>query len=100
LSTNFRIVELNVAAEKYFNVKREDAVGNNFLHLFVPETLRKKAEKVMHTALTNGHDSKIKVQVNAANGKTPLAEWTVKVLLSNKKVATGMIMTLKSADLK
>jgi two-component system, chemotaxis family, CheB/CheR fusion protein len=45
ISTDWKILEFNSAAETFFGKKRGDVTGQNFMELFIPEALRKKTEQ-------------------------------------------------------
>ena len=42
LSTDWKILEFNPEAEKFFGKKRKDAVNQNFIQMFIPEQVQKK----------------------------------------------------------
>ena len=42
LSTDLKILEFNPEAEKFFGKKREDAINQNFIQMFIPETVAEK----------------------------------------------------------
>ncbi|HEX7412254.1 MAG TPA: chemotaxis protein CheB, partial [Bacteroidales bacterium] len=92
LSTDWKILEFNFEAEKYFGKKREHAVNNNFVQMFIPEPVRKKTEKDMIKLLNKGLDATLKMKVLAAGGKIPVVEWYVNILLNNLKMKTGRII--------
>jgi two-component system CheB/CheR fusion protein len=95
LSTDWKILEFNPEAEKFFDKKREDAVNQNYIQMFIPEPVRKKTEKAMNRLLNKILDGKFKMQVIAAGGYMPVVEWSVNVLLNNQKMAAGMIIINK-----
>jgi two-component system, chemotaxis family, CheB/CheR fusion protein len=91
LSIDLMIEEFNPEAEKFFGTKRENAINQNFVQMFIPEYLRKKTEKEMNKSL-NQATGKLKMQVIAARGKIELVEWAVNVLFSSSEKVTGIIM--------
>jgi two-component system CheB/CheR fusion protein len=95
LSTDWKILEFNPEAEKFFGKKHENAVNQNYIKIFVPERARKRTEKELNKLLNKGLDCKFKMQVIAAGGNMQVIEWTVNVLLNNLKMATGMIIITK-----
>ncbi|MEI8226080.1 MAG: chemotaxis protein CheB [Bacteroidota bacterium] len=95
LSTDGKILEFNTEAEKFLGKKREDAVDQNFIQMFIPEPVRKKTENDMNKLLKKELDGKFKMQVIAAGGNTSVVKCSVNVLLNNLKMATGMILSLK-----
>ncbi len=95
LSTDWKILEFNPEAEKLFGKKYEHAVNKNFIRMFIPEPVQKKAEKEMNKLLKKGLNGKFKIQVIAAGGNMPVVEWSVNVLLNNLKMTTGMMIITK-----
>ena len=95
LSTDWKILEFNPEAEKFFGKKRKDAVNQNYIQMFSPEPARKKTEKELNKLLNKGLDGKLKMQVLAAGGNMPVVEWRVNVLLNNLKMVAGMIIITK-----
>jgi len=95
LSTDWKILEFNTEAEKFFGKKCEHAINKNFIQMFLPEPVQKKTEKEMNKLLKNGLDGKFKMQVKAAGGNMPVVEWFVNILLNNLKITTGMMIITK-----
>ncbi|MCX6234077.1 MAG: PAS domain-containing protein [Bacteroidetes bacterium] len=95
LSTDWKILEFNPEAEKFFGKKHEDAVNQNYIQMFIPEPVRKKTEKDMNRLLNKMLDGKFKMQVIEAGGYMPVVEWSVNVLLNNLKMPAGMIIITK-----
>jgi len=93
LSNDWKILEFNPAAEKFFGQKPENTVNQNFIQMFVPDQARKKTEKNMKILLNKVLDGKFKMQVIAAGGNLPVVVWSVKVLFNNLKFPTGMILS-------
>jgi two-component system CheB/CheR fusion protein len=98
LSTHWEILEFNPEAEKFFGKKREHALNQNYIQMFIPEPVRKKTEKDMNRLLNKMLDSKFKMQVIAAGDYMPVVEWSVNVLLNNQKMAAGMILINKKNE--
>ena len=63
--------------------------------MFIPEPVRKKTEKDMNKLLNEGLDGKIKMKVIAHGGKMHVVEWSVNILLDNRKIVAGMIIVTK-----
>ncbi len=99
LSTNWKILEFNLAAENFFGKKHEEALNQNFIQKFVPEQMRKKTEKMLNNLLSETAEGKFKMQVIADRDKTPVVEWSVNMLLNNLKMPVGMIMIIKKSEL-
>ena len=95
LSANWKILEVNPAAEKYFGKKQEEILNKNYIHTFISESLRKKTENEMNKILSKSVDTRFKMQLITAGGKLIEADWSVIVLLDNFKVPSGMILSMK-----
>jgi two-component system CheB/CheR fusion protein len=95
LTTDWKILEVNLAGEKYFGKKQEELLNKNYIHMFVPESLRKKTENEMNKILSESKDTKFKMQLITAGGKLIETDWSVVVLLDNLKVPSGMILSIK-----
>jgi two-component system CheB/CheR fusion protein len=93
LSTDRKIQEFNHAAEKFFGKKREYAVNEDFIQMFVFEKERKKTEKDMNMLLKKMLDGKIEMTVIAAGDEMPIVEWSVNVLLNNLKMSVGILLS-------
>jgi two-component system, chemotaxis family, CheB/CheR fusion protein len=95
LSTDFKILEINPSAIKYFGKKAEEIINKNYIHIFIPELLRKKTESELKKILNKSQDTKFKMQLITAGGKLAEAEWSVIVLMDNLNVPSGMILSIK-----
>ena len=92
LSTDWKILEFSSDAENFFGKKRVDVFNQNFVQIFISETLQKKTEKDMKKLLNHGSDGKFKMKVIAFDGKMRVVEWSVNILFNNMKKPAGMIM--------
>ena len=95
LSTDWKIQEINPVAEKYFGKKQKDLLNRNYIHIFIPESLREMTENRMNKILSDSLDTSFKMQLITARGKITDADLSVMVLLNNLKVPTGMILSIK-----
>jgi len=95
LATNWNILEVNPAAEKYFGKKQGEIINKNYIHMFIPESLRKKTEDKMSKILGESQDTRFKMQVITAEDKLIEADWSVVVLLNNFNLPSGMILSIK-----
>jgi two-component system CheB/CheR fusion protein len=95
LSTKWEILEFNPAAEKYFGKKRTEILNKNYIHTFVPESLREKTENEMDKILNESFNTQFKTQLITAGDKLIEADWSAIVLLDNFKVPSGMILSIK-----
>lgn len=98
LSNDMKILEFNPEAEKFFGKKHNNAINDNFIQLFCPELQRKKTEKEMNRLVTEALDGKYDMQVIAAGGNITDVTWSVKVLLNDLKITTGMIFSRKAGN--
>ncbi len=92
LSTDWKILEFNPEAEKFFGVKRENAIKKDFLQMFVPESTQGKTGKVLKKLLNNFQDGRLNIEVIAAKGNIADALFSTKVLFNNMNVATGVVL--------
>ena len=95
LSADWKILEFNPEAEKFFGKKRKAAINQNYFQMFVPGPLQKKTENEMNMLLKQGYDGKYKMDVMAAGDKNPVVDWYVTSLLNSEKIPTGMIIIAK-----
>jgi PAS domain S-box-containing protein len=96
ISTDWKILEFNPEAEKYFGKRSKDVVNQNFIKLFILQPAQKKVEKEMSKLMNQMPDGKYKTKVIAAGGKTTAIECSFNVLLNNLKMPSGMILSLKT----
>jgi two-component system CheB/CheR fusion protein len=96
LSTAWKILEFNAAAEKFFGKKGEEALNKKFIELCVPEPLQKKSEKQLQNLLEKSIQETIKMQVITAEGNVTAVEWSATVMFDNQKKPSGMIMIIKN----
>jgi two-component system CheB/CheR fusion protein len=94
LSTDLEILEFSPEAESFFGTKREDAINQNFIQKFVAEKSRSKLKKDLLRILHEIRDSTFKIKV-ITGGNLQTIECEVRVLFSNLKVATGLVIITK-----
>jgi two-component system CheB/CheR fusion protein len=95
LSSEWKIQEFNLAAEKLFGKKRGDVVNQSYIELFIPESLRKKTQKELTKLLEQAKNNKIIMQVISTGDNSMEIEWLVNVLFNNLQKPSGMIITKK-----
>ncbi len=78
ISTDWKILGFNMAAEVFFGKKLDEVKGKNFMKLFVPVSFHKKIEQQMSNLLDKSGDFQMKFHVIAANDQESEMEWTVK----------------------
>jgi two-component system CheB/CheR fusion protein len=96
LSVDWKIVDFNREAEIFFGKKREEAINQNYIQLFIPQLVQKKTEIEMNKLLLETSEGKLKMQVMAAGGNMPVVEWSVNITFNNLKMANGMILVSKN----
>ena len=95
LSTDWNILGVNLAAEKFFGKKQSEIINKNYIHTFIPESLRKKTEKEMKKILSESKDTRFNMKLFTDGGKLIDTDWSVMVLLDNNKTPSGMILSIK-----
>jgi two-component system, chemotaxis family, CheB/CheR fusion protein len=96
LSTDWNIMEVNLAAEEFFGKKQSEIINKNYIHTFIPEALRKKTEREMKKILSESKDTRFNMQLITAGGNLTEADWSVMVLLDNDNVPSGLIFSIKN----
>ena len=96
LSTQWKIEEFNVGAEKFFGKKMAQALNKNYFQLFIPESFQKKAEKELNKILNEREDATCQLHVITGGGSIEIVDWSVNVLLNDMKMPTGMILITKN----
>jgi len=96
LSTDWKILEYNTEAEKFFDKKRENVLNQDYLQLFIPEASQKKTKNDLHKLLKDGEETNYTMQGIAVKGNLHDIEWSVSVLLNTLKTPTGMILIAKN----
>ncbi len=92
LSTDWKIIEFNPEAVKFFGVKHENAINQDFFQMFVTEPTQSKTRQTLKKMINNLQGGRFKPEVIAAKGNTTEAIFTAKVLVNEMKEATGMVL--------
>jgi len=95
LSKDWKILEFNPEAEKFFGKKRRTALNRNFIETFIPEPKQKKTENNLNKMMNEAVDGKLKMQVLTNGGNLSTVEWSVNVLLNNLKMPVGIMVITK-----
>lgn len=95
LSSEWKILEFNPEAEKFFGKKRKTVLNQNYFQLFVPPKEQQTTESEMSKILFQGKDTRYKMQVQTADGSLVTVDWSVHVLLSTLKTPVGLILLKK-----
>jgi len=96
LSTDWKIMEFNPAAEQFFDRKRMEVINQDYFQLFVPKPKRKQAEEELIKLLNEGKEVKLEMDIIIAGDNISVAEWSVNILLSNLKMPVGIIISTKT----
>ncbi len=95
LSTDWKMMEVNPAGEKYFGKKQEEMINNNYIQMFVPESFREKTKNRLNKTLDEHQDTSFKMRLRTAGDILIEDEWSVMVLLNNFKVASGILLSTR-----
>ncbi|OFY44437.1 MAG: chemotaxis protein CheB [Bacteroidetes bacterium GWF2_40_14] len=95
LSPEWDITEFNAEAEKFFGLKSQSALNQNFIKLFVPEQEQKRVELQMNKQLKDTQGGIFKMQMKGADGTLSDVEWTAKRLFNDNNTIAGMIIINK-----
>ena len=95
LSTDWKILEFNSAAEDFFGLNHHKVLNQNYIELFVPKQLIQKTKQQLNELLTKTDRPKMKMKVIAAGGVELEIEIMVNVVLNSQKLPSGIIITTK-----
>ncbi len=96
ISTGWKILEFNSAAETFFGKKCEDVTGQNFMELFIPEALRKKTEQQMAGLLIKPGINQTKFRVIAAGAKEFDIEWFLNIHSNHLQTPSEIMIITKN----
>jgi two-component system CheB/CheR fusion protein len=97
LSIDWKIVDFNSEAEKFFAKKQKEVLNQNFLQLFIPEQEQKKVEKGLRKLLNEAIDTtNYKMEITAAGGNVQVVEWSVNAICNSLKNPIGLMMFAKN----
>jgi two-component system CheB/CheR fusion protein len=95
LSADWKILGFNPEAENFFGAKREAVMNRNYFQMFIPEPKKKKTEIDLKKLLKGTHNTRLKMQVIDVGGKLSEVKYSIDMLRNNKKVISGIILTIK-----
>jgi len=95
LAADWKILEFNPEAEKYLGKRREEILNNNFIQMFIPESLQEKTENEMNKVLNDSQNTRYKMQLLTDSDKITVTDWYVTILTDNLKAPVGMILSIK-----
>lgn len=91
LAPDHKIMDLNAEAERLYKCRRDQAIGHDYLQLFVPEAVRSTVaadiEKVLAGEATRAFES----PVIAADGRERMLRWHVTRLLPIDGTPAGVV---------
>jgi two-component system CheB/CheR fusion protein len=99
IATDFKIMEFNPEAEKFFGKKQKNTINQNFIQMFVPEKEQGKVVKEWNELLNSERNFNYKMHLITAEGNIFLVEWTANVLFNNQQKPIGMILLTKNKNL-
>ncbi len=92
LSTDFKILEFNQQAEKFFGIKNVNVLNRNFIQSFIPEQMQKKTEKELTKLLKEMNDGKFEMQAVNAGNAISVDEWSVHFLRNQLDLPAGIVL--------
>jgi len=96
ISDEFKILEFNPAAEKFFGKKQNETIDHSFIQLFIPDIEQEKIEKKLKELMKEGHVADYEMEVKVAGGNIKVVDWKVNVHLNSQKTATEMIIIARN----
>lgn len=96
ISNQWKILEFNPAAEKFFGKKHKETVEQNFIQLFVPNLEQQKTEKELLKLIKEGTVANYKMQLFVSEGKKETVDWTINFHTNSLKIVTEMIIIAKN----
>ena len=96
ISNEWKILEFNPSAEKFFGKNQKVTIGQNFIQLFVPDTDQKKIENDLNKLMKEGKVANYTMEVLISKGNKVLVDWIANVQLNSMKIATEMIIIAKT----
>jgi two-component system CheB/CheR fusion protein len=96
IAPDWKILEFNPQAEKFFGKKLKNVLNKNFVQLFVPEEKNKSTEKDLKKLMKEGFDATFKMQLIESKGNRTTVEWSANILMNSLGNATEMILMTKN----
>lgn len=95
LSADWRIIEFNESAEKFFRKKKADVLNKNYFQVLIPEPFQKKSEKEFNKTLKEEKNMFTKSETIIAGENLKTVEWDVHIFMDSQKMPAGFILTTK-----
>ncbi|MHC1776508.1 MAG: chemotaxis protein CheB [Lentimicrobium sp.] len=92
LSTDFKILEINMQAEKLLGIKNREVVNQSFIQAFIPEQIQNKTEMDLNKLLKEMHEGKFELQLVNAGNRISVVEWSVHFLRNQSGLPAGIIL--------
>jgi two-component system CheB/CheR fusion protein len=96
IAPDWKIIEFNPQAEKFFGKEYKIINNQNFIQLFVPEELKKNTEKELQKLMKEGINAACKMQVIDYKKNKITVEWSANVLMNGTGVDNEMILIAKN----
>ena len=96
ISNQWKILEFNPAAEKFFGKKHTETVDQNFIQLFVPNLEQQRTEKEILKLMKEGNVANYKMQLFVSEGKKETVDLTINFHINSLKIVTEMIIIAKN----
>jgi two-component system CheB/CheR fusion protein len=96
LSNEWKILEFNPAAEKFFGKKHKEITDQNFIQLFVSDIEQKKVENDFNKLIKEGINAIYQMDVKASKGNKVTVEWNINVHFNSLNIATEMIIITRN----
>ena len=95
ISNEWKILEFNPEAERFFGKKHNEIIDQNFIRSFVPNMDQGKIENELRKLMTAGQNQNYTMPVFVKDGNKEFIDWSVNVHLNSSKIATEMILIAK-----
>lgn len=91
-----RIVRINSEFEEFFGIKKNNAVGKNFIDLLVPDLYRNDARKEFQRILKDNLPAKFEQHFQLNDGKDRLIKWSVNKPFSENNDFKNVILIMQT----
>ena len=91
LSTDYKIIEFNFEAERIYGVKKEDALGKNYLDYFIPANKQEEVKKDLQLVLVEQVSRDFEHPSRCRKGNDRIILWNLTRLENSKDRPIGII---------
>lgn len=95
LSDDLKILNLNPKAELLFGMKKQGAIDQNFIQLFIPKAEQLLVENKLNELLKKPQTEKLEITIITADEKIKTIGWTVNIVSVHENLPTILILTTK-----